>query len=245
MSDKIQILKMKDTNEKLHKKKGLLFDLPMKLLIIGKSQLSGKSNLIGNLLLQEDKRLYRDEFDGDDIYIVSPSAYTDKKIRTLIEEQDIPASNVFEEYNENELDNLYEILKDEFNMAIEEKEKPKHKLMIFDDMSASGLLKKNMNGVMSKIFCNGRHIMLSVIVTAQKYSDILTTCRENTSGVIAFAGTERQMQQIIDDHNHFDDKRKFVKLFRRLTNEPHSFMVVNYSNPVQTRYMDKNFKPVN
>ena len=72
--------------------------------------------------MQEDKRLYRDEFDGDDIYIVSPSAYTDKKIRTLIEEQDIPASNVFEEYNENELDNLYEILKDEFNMAIEEKE---------------------------------------------------------------------------------------------------------------------------
>ena len=133
---------MKDTNEKLHKKKGLLFDLPMKLLIIGKSQLSGKSNLIGNLLLQEDKRLYRDEFDGDDIYIVSPSAYTDKKIRTLIEEKDIPASNVFEEYNENELDNLYEILKDEFNMAIEEKEKPKHKLIIFDDMSASRLLKK-------------------------------------------------------------------------------------------------------
>lgn len=243
MSD-IKIFKMRDKNEALHKKKGLLFDLPMKLLIIGKSQLSGKSNLIGNILLQEDKRLYRDEFDGDDIYIVSPSARTDNKIRTLIEEKDIPAGNVFEDYDERELDTLYEVLKDEFNNAIIEKEKPRHKLIIFDDMSASGMLKKNMNGVMAKIFCNGRHIMLSVIVTAQKYSDILTTCRENSTGLMVFAGTDRQLNLIMDDHNHFEDRKEFVKMFREQTNEPHSFLVVNYSNPIKTRYMDKNFKPL-
>ena len=94
MSD-IKILKMRDKNESHHRKKGKLFDLPMKLLVVGKSQLSGKSNLIGNLLLQEDKRLYRNEFEGDNIYIVSPSARTDDKIRTIIEELDIPGSNVF------------------------------------------------------------------------------------------------------------------------------------------------------
>lgn len=116
MSD-IKIFKMKDKNEGFHRKKGKLFDLPMKLLIVGKSQLSGKSNLIGNLLLQEDKRLYRNEFLGDDIYIVSPSAKTDNKIRTLIEELDVPGGNVFEDYNEMELDTLYEVLKDEFNNA--------------------------------------------------------------------------------------------------------------------------------
>ena len=116
----------------------------MKLLVVGKSQLSGKSNLIGNLLLQEDKRLYRNEFEGDNIYIVSPSARTDDKIRTIIEELDIPGSNVFEDYNEMELDALYEVLKDEYNNALMDKEKPKHKLIIFDDMSAGGNLKRNM-----------------------------------------------------------------------------------------------------
>ena len=242
MSD-IKILKMRDKNESHHRKKGKLFDLPMKLLVVGKSQLSGKSNLIGNLLLQEDKRLYRNEFEGDNIYIVSPSARTDDKIRTIIEELDIPGSNVFEDYNEMELDALYEVLKDEYNNALANKEKPVHSLIIFDDMSAGGNLKRNMNGVMSKIFCNGRHIMLSVIVSAQKYTDILSTCRENTTGAILFSGTDRQLESIADDHSHID-RKEFKKLYRKLTNEKHSFMVVNYSNDLPARYMDKNFKPV-
>jgi hypothetical protein len=240
----IEIFKMKDSNEKLHKKKGLMFDLPLKMLIVGKSQLSGKTNFLGNLLLQDDPRLYRGDFEGENIYIVSPSATTDKKLRTIIEEKEIPNSNIFTDYNENELDNLYEIIKDNFDDAIAMKEKPVHSLIIFDDMSASGLLKKNVNGVMAKIFCNGRHILLSTIITAQKYSDILTTCRENSTAGIFFAGTDRQLQLIGDDHNHYDSRGQFNSLYRKLTNKPHSFMVVNYSNPINTRYMDKNFKPI-
>ena len=49
----------------------------------------------------------------------------------------------------------------------------------------------------------------------------------------------------MNDHNYTTDKKSFRKMFRELTDEPHSFMVVNYSNPMGSRYMDKHFNPVN
>ena len=58
----IEIKRMKDKNEKFYTNKGDLFNLPMKLLIIGRSQLSGKSNFLGNILLSDDPRLYGDDF---------------------------------------------------------------------------------------------------------------------------------------------------------------------------------------
>mgnify|MGYP003645376119 FL=1 len=241
--NEIQIYKMKDKNEKFHIKKGKMFDIPFRLLVVGKSQLSGKSNFVANLLLQEDSRLYRDNFDGSNIFIWSPSLKTDYKIKTIITELDIPKENLFTEFDENTIEAIYELTKDEFNEAVEEKEKPEAKLFIFDDMSSGGDLKSKTNGIISKIFSNGRHILLSCILTAQKYTDILTSARENCSGAVFFSGTDRQLDSIADDHSVID-RKEFKKIYRKATEEPHSFMVVNYSNPIDSRYMDKNFNPI-
>ena len=239
--NKIEILKMKDKTDKLHLDKKLLFNLPMKLAVVGRSQLSGKTNMVSNFLLRNI--LYKDDYAPENIFIISPSLATDRKLKTLIEERDIPEENLFTEYNEEVLEAMYEMLKDEYNEKISEGEKPEHKLFLFDDMSASGKLKDKMNGIMSKIFCNGRHILLSVIVTAQKYTDILTSCRENLTGGIFFSGTNKQLEAIYEDHSHLD-KKTFLKLFRMTTKEPHSFFVVNYSNPQTTRYLNSNFQPI-
>ena len=48
----VSILKMHDSAEDNRVHKEDTFDLPMRLLIIGKSQLSGKTNLVGNLVLR-------------------------------------------------------------------------------------------------------------------------------------------------------------------------------------------------
>ena len=199
--NEIQIYKMKDKNEKFHIKKKNLFDIPFRLLVVGKSQLSGKSNFVANLLLQEDSRLYRDNFDGSNIFIWSPSLKTDYKIKTIIAELDIPKENLFTEFDENTIEAIYELTKDEFNEAVEEKEKP------------------------------------------EKYTDILTSARENCSGAVFFSGTDRQLDSIADDHSVID-RKEFKKIYRKATEEPHSFMVVNYSNPIDSRYMDKNFNPI-
>ena len=239
----IEIFKVKDKNEKHHIKKGRMFDVPFRLLVVGKSQ-SGKSNIAVNLLLQEDTRLYKDVFQGEDIYIFSPSAKSDYKLKTLIEEKEIPKENIFGGYDEDVIEALYELVKDEYEEAIQEGEKPIPKLFIFDDMSAGGSLKAKTNGIIAKIFMNGRHIMLSSLVTAQKFSDIPTSARENATGAIFFSCSNKQLELIENDFNYMKTKNDFREMFRDATNEPYSFFVVNLSNPLDSRYMNKNFQPI-
>jgi len=243
MSKPINIYRVKDSKEKHYTDKGLLFNLPFKLLMIGKSQFSGKSSCIVNLLLQEDSRLYKKEFDGDNIYIFSGSLKTDNKIKTIIKQFDIPESNLFTEYSEEALDAIYELTEEDYEEAISNKEKPKNTLIILDDMAFGGDLKKKNSGAINRVFCNGRHINMSIIATAQKYSQLHTTQRENCSGVILWECSQKQLDLIADDHNIFENKKDFIKMFRHLTDKPHSFMIINYSNPKSQRFMDMNFIP--
>ena len=241
----IEIYKVKDKSEKHYTNKGEMFDLPMRLLIVGKSFLSGKTNLLTNLLLQDDSRLYKDNFKGENIYVFSGSLGTDKKLKTIISQLDIPESNLFSEFDDDTLEALLDITKENYHEALDEGEKPEHTLFILDDMSFGGSLKKKQYGAIAKLFCNGRHYLASVILTSQKYTDILTTCRENASGVILFKCSDKQLDTIAEDHNFLTGgKKQFKTMFREATKEPHSFMVVNYSNPPEKLYMNKNFKAI-
>ena len=241
----IEIFKVRDKSEKNYIKKGDMFDLPMRLLVVGKSFLSGKTNLLTNLLLQDDQRLYKDNFKGENIYIFSASLNTDKKIKTIIRQLDIPDSNLFSVFDEDTLEALLDITKENYDESMEEGEKPEQTLFILDDMSFGGNLKKHKNGAIAKLFSNGRHYLASVILTSQRYADILTGARENASGCILFKCTDRQLETISEDHNFLvEGKNQFKKMFREVTREPHSFLVVNYSNNPDKLYMNKNFKAI-
>ena len=91
---------------------------------------------------------------------------------------------------------------------------------------------------------NGRHILLSSLITAQKYTDLPTALRENLRGGIFFSGTDLQLEKIAEDHNILKDKKQFRNMYREVTKEPHTFLVVNYSNPVESRYLNCDFLPV-
>ena len=153
-------------------------------------------------------------------------------------------------FNEDELEVLYDYIQDNFNEAVEEykesgneKDKPKHSLIIFDDMSFDKDLKKSKS--IERIFCNGRHIGLNVILTAQKYTQIPTCARENATGVILFASSDKQLDLITEEHNFLDNKKQFKKMVKDHTvKEPHSFIIFNYSNPFDTMYMNKFFQPI-
>ena len=239
----MKILKMKDCGEKHYTQKPLLFDLPFKLIVVGRSQLSGKTNLLGNLLLR--KEYYRSDFKGENMYLISSSTSVDKKLQTIIEQKEIPASNVFPAYDEAMLETLYELLESDYVESVNNKQRPPNVLLIFDDISFGGQLASKKHGIMSKLFCNARHINVSTILTSQKYGgDILTTCRENTTGLIAFASTEKQLELITEDHNYMESKKQFKKMFRKATDEKHSFLVVNYSNSPKQRYLDSEFHPI-
>ena len=130
----LEIYKMRDISDKNTVKKDKLFDLPMRLLLIGKTG-QGKSNLLGNLILLP--QYYNDDFEGEDIYVFSGSLRGDKKIQTIIKQKDIPPSNIFNDYNEDEISIVYDLLVELYNESISDNEKPKNKLLIFDDLSFS------------------------------------------------------------------------------------------------------------
>ncbi len=233
----MKIYKMKDNTDSYTIKKNKLFDLPMRLLLIGKSG-NGKSSFLGNLLLRHD--MYRDDFKPENIYIFSGSLYGDKKIETIIKELEIPEENLFDRYNDEEINIVYDMLVDNYNQALAMKEKVEHTLILFDDLSYTNKMKTSKKeSALDRLMCNGRKYLISTLVTAQKYSQLNTTARENCSGMVLNKCSNKQIELIEADVNFMDSKKKFMELFKNITDKKFSTFIVNFSN--STIYQDSNF----
>ena len=152
-----QILKVIDKTDSYYTPIKTLFDIPFRLLINGKSQMSGKSTVILNLLLRDE--FYKGKFDGDNIHIFSNNKL-DNKLKIMADKLDIPEDNRVE-FDEDYLEVLYEDIEDEFMEDTSEGRKPKNKLIIYDDCANSGSLRSyNKGNIIDKMICNGRHLNL-------------------------------------------------------------------------------------
>ncbi len=240
-----QILKVKDKTDKFYTEVPGLFDVPCRLLINGKSQLSGKTTIILNLLANPDFP-YHKMFKGENIYVISNNKL-DNKLKMLADRLDIPEGNM-EMFDDNFLEILYQNLEEEFNEEILGGGKPANKLIIFDDCGYSGSLRNMSKGnIVDRMICNGRHINLSQIYTSQKYTQCSTCLRTNITGAILFGTSSREVDAITEDMNYFENRKDFVKMYREHTKKPRSFIVVNYSSGLNPdkMYYDMNFKPIN
>tara|TARA_R110001583_G_scaffold34285_5_gene115365 strand:- start:893 stop:1627 length:735 start_codon:yes stop_codon:yes gene_type:complete len=241
MKKNYKILKVRDKNDSYYTPIERLFDLPFRLLINGKSQLSGKTTIVLNLLLNPVFG-YDKLFDGDDIYIVSNNKL-DNKLALMADKLDIPEDNRFE-YDEDYLEILYDDMEESFMEETMEGGKPQNRLIIFDDCGYSGSLKNKQSGIISKLICNGRHLNLSQIYTSQRFSQVSTTLRTNLTGAILFNTSMKELELITEDMNYMSTKKEFIKTFRETTKEPRQFMVVNFSNKPEEMYMNTEFEPI-
>lgn len=234
---KFNILKVKDPTDNIYTEIDTIFDIPFKLAIIGKSQISlGKTSLILNLLLRD--MYYKNHFDGENIFIVTENP-ADNKLKILKEEKDIPDMNFFS-YDEDQIEALYTILQDEFM----KEEVKQNRLIIFDDVAfTSGLKEQNKTTVLSKIVMNGRHINLSSLFTSQKYTLIGTNIRTQLTGAMIGGLSTKELNVLEEDLNFLEDKKAFIKMMRDNT-KGRDFVVVNFTNPLSGRYLDKNFEPL-
>tara|TARA_R110001599_G_scaffold145728_3_gene328363 strand:- start:219 stop:932 length:714 start_codon:yes stop_codon:yes gene_type:complete len=232
------ILKVKDAADKYHKSMPV-FDIPFKILINGKSQLSGKTTVVLNLLLNPQFG-YHDKFDGDDIYIISDNKL-DNKLKMLAEYKEIPDTNVMP-YDEGVLDHLYDTIEELFTEEKEEK-RIKNRVIIFDDVGYSGNLKNKNFGIISKLVANGRHLNLSQIYTSQRFSMISTTVRSNLTGAILFNAPSKELELISEDFNYLMDKKTFLTMFRRETKSARGFLVINFTNK-KSLYMNDDFESI-
>ena len=242
MSKSYKILKVRDKNDTYYTPIERLFDIPFKILINGKSQLSGKTTIILNLLLNPVFG-YDKLFDGDDIHIISNNKL-DNKLSMMADKLDIPDDNR-QEFDEDYLEVLYNDIEEEFMESVAEGSKPKNKLIIYDDCGYSGSLRSyNKGNIIDKMICNGRHLNLSQIYTSQRFWQCSTCLRTNLTGAIMFSTSMKELELIAEDFNYTENKKQFIKMFRKETKEPRSFMVINFSNKPAEMYLDTEFNPI-
>ena len=141
------ILKIKDKTDSYYTYLKDIFDIPMRLIIVGRSMLSGKSTVILNLLLRD--KFYKDHFEGENIYIVSDNKM-DQKIRILKTEKEIPSDN-FVNFSESNLEKIYDEVEERCIEDVNDGKKPVNSLIILDDVAFSGGLKEKVNGTLSRI----------------------------------------------------------------------------------------------
>jgi len=239
---KYEILKVKDTTDSYYTESELA-DIPFRLLINGRSQLSGKTTLILNLLANPDFP-YHDKFQGENIYIISNNKL-DNKLKLLANRLEIPDNNL-NMYNEDYLELLYENLEEEFMQETGQGGKPANRLIVFDDCGYGNDLKNKQAGIISRLICNGRHLNLSQIYTSQKYSQCSTTLRCNITMAVLFGTSMKELDLIEQDMNYFESKPPFVKMFREATKEPRSFLAVNFSKGLNPKnlYLNQYFQPI-
>lgn len=229
---------MKDFSDKFTTEKKDIPSLPFRICAIGKTGCS-KSTLLGNLLLRKD--FYRNDFSPENIFIFSGSLNGDHKLKTMIEQLEIPDSNLFSDYDEDIGNTIYDMLVDNYNQKIEEKKSPENSLIIFDDLGFSNLQNRNSqkNSFLDRLFSNGRKFLISTITLNQRITQLLTSARAQCSALFLWSPTNSDLN-IIEQQFNYVDKKKFIDMVRKNTEKRHDFLVIDFSKDYM--YRNKEFE---
>ena len=232
-----KVLRMKDKSDDFVIKKDKLDHISFRMLICGRSGL-GKTNLIASLLCLPQN--YGNNFKGEDIVIFTPLR-NDFKIEQLIKFKEIPDENVFTEFDDEILNNIYDNMVDEFELSVMDKKVPRQKLIVLDDISFSNKL-ANKKNALNKTFMNGRKSNISVMVSTQKYSMLSTGIRCNASSIFFYNGSMREKELAEADLNYIGNKKGFFKMLSDNLTSKRDLIYVNLTaENVSDMYMDKDF----
>ena len=175
------------------------------------TQGSGKSSLMINFLLSFYKKTFHFIF----VFIPKTSR---NSLHNNIFDKYLPKDQIYEELNEQTINELYEKLKVNSMRG--------HKsLVIYDDVQKS-LKDYNTLKSLKNIICNQRHLKVVNLILLQNWFALDRSLREVVNNVILFklgkSQNEKIFNEIIESHrDRFDQLRRFV------FDKPHEYMFVN------------------
>ena len=113
-------------------------------------------------------------------------------------------------------------------------------LILFDDMIADMINNKKLNPTVTELFIRGRKFNISIVFTTQSYFKVLKDVRLNSKHFfIMKIPNKRELQQIALNHSSDIDFKDFMKVFKKRTEEPYSFLVndttLSSDNPLRFR----------
>ena len=120
----------------------------------------------------------------------------------------------------NDMQDVYKNI-DEYNT-----DKERKILIVFDDMIADMINNKKLNLVVTELFIRGRKLNISLVFITQSYFKVPKDVRLNTSHFfIAKIPNKRELQQIALNHSSDINSKDFIKIYKKYTAEPYSFLV--------------------
>ena len=196
-------------------------DHPYRILIVGGSG-SGKTNTLLNLINNQP--------DIDKIYLYAKDPY-ESKYQYLINKREKVGLDHFDdpkalmEYS-NDMQDVYRNIED-YNPV----KKPKV-LIVFDDMIADMINNKKLNPVVIELFIRGRKNNISIVFITQSYFKVPKDVRLNsTQFFVLKIPNKRELQEIALNHLSDIDFKDFIKIYKKCTAEPYSFLVNDTTLP--------------
>ena len=123
---------------------------------------------------------------------------------------------------------------DEYN-----EDKERKTLIVLDDMIANMIYNKKLNLVITELFIRGRKLNISLVFVTQPYFKVLKDVRLNSTHFFIMKIPKRELQQIAINHLSDINSTDFVKIYKKCTAEPYSFLVNNTTlasdNPLRFR----------
>ena len=99
-------------------------------------------------------------------------------------------------------------------------------------MIADMINNRKFNPVVTKLFIRGRKLSISIIFITQSYFKVPKDVRLNsTHFFILKILNKRELQQIALNHSSNIDFKDFIKICKKCTSEPYSFLVNDITLP--------------
>ena len=106
---------------------------------------------------------------------------------------------------------------------------------------------KELNSIVTELFIRGRKLNISLVFITQSYFKVLKDVRNNsTHFFIMKIPNKRELQQIAINHSSDINTRDFIEIYRKCTDKPYSFLVIDTTLPSNNRLrFTKNFNIIN
>ena len=93
------------------------------------------------------------------------------------------------------------------------------------------LIKKK-NSIVTELFIRGRKLNTSIVFITQSYFKVPKDVRLNSMDFfIMKIPTKREFQKIAQNHSSYTDFKDFIKVYKKCTAEPYSFLVSDTTLP--------------
>lgn len=214
MAEDLTVMNLHNSEETKHPLPHTFLPDPQKcfrLLIFSPSN-SGKSNVIKNLITRP--QFGYSDFYKQNIFLFSPTIHVDPIWKDL----SLPKTHLYDEWDERIVENILAYAS-----------KHNGAMLVLDDMiTSSDAVNGKRGNLLKKIFYQGRHHKVSIILVSQKLKDIPLGMRINSTHIICFdLRNKNEEEAFLSENNYIDN---LPEKYSQATSEKYNFLYINKEN---------------